>query len=175
MSVMPGCDMRKTHRSVCLSCEKDYDRRDDAPEWEGYCSRACSKAREAHPAWKGTDAGYIAKHMRVHRSRGSAAGCVWGCTAARYEWANLTDDYDDIWDYASMCKLCHERYDQARASMEPGAKHHANAKITEEQALLAIKRVAAGETQVAVALDIGIAQSTLSQIIRGAKWKHLQR
>jgi hypothetical protein len=53
----------------------------------------------------------------VYRERGKAAECIWGCQAPCYEWANLTGDYLDVWDYAPMCKPCHKRFDGAAGMM----------------------------------------------------------
>ena len=63
---------------------------------------------------------YSGAHDRVRRLRGPADRCIFGCIARRYEWANLTGDYPNVNDYAQMCGTCHNRYDQARKSMEPG-------------------------------------------------------
>jgi hypothetical protein len=74
---------------------------------------------DQHPNWKGADAGYDAKHGRVYRLRGPARLCVWGCEeeVTRYEWANLTGDYDDLYDFVQMCALCHHRFDNAVRSV----------------------------------------------------------
>lgn len=74
---------------------------------------------EANPLWKGAAAGSNAKHARVYRERGKADHCVWGChDDFRYEWANLTGNYNDPADYAPMCVLCHRRYDGSRLKTE---------------------------------------------------------
>lgn len=54
-----------------------------------------------------------ASHYRLYQARGKARRCVWGCTARRYEWANLTGDYENPGDYAEMCTSCHHHYDNA--------------------------------------------------------------
>lgn len=74
----------------------------------------------SHHRWRGNRVGYHGAHHRVRKIRGHADHCVFGCQALRYEWANLTGDYTDVWDYAQMCGTCHNRYDVARKSMEPG-------------------------------------------------------
>ena len=71
-------------------------------------------------------------HHRVNYVRGKAASCVWGCVADRYEWANLTDDYDNLNDYAQMCRSCHRRYDFTRASMEEGFVKHSGMQRVEK-------------------------------------------
>lgn len=54
--------------------------------------------------------------MRVDAARGKPSECTQcGTTEARmYHWANLTGNYDDIWDYARMCVPCHRKYDRDR-------------------------------------------------------------
>ena len=57
-------------------------------------------------------------HLRVKYHRGKAATCVWGCESVTgFQWANLTGDYNDINDYANMCRSCHKRFYLAVASM----------------------------------------------------------
>ena len=72
----------------------------------------------ANYKWKGEAATYAAKHMRVRQAKGKASGCSrCGLSAPerRYDWANLTGNYDDVNDFASMCRPCHRRYDYQRA------------------------------------------------------------
>jgi hypothetical protein len=61
-------------------------------------------------------------HRRVAKARGRPAKCErCGATdsSLRYEWANLTGNYEDISDYERMCRTCHKRYDAGRP---PGRK-----------------------------------------------------
>lgn len=65
-------------------------------------------------SWKGSAAGYAALHLRVYTERGCPRKCeVCGTTdrRKRYEWANLTGQYDDPQDYKRMCTSCHHRHD----------------------------------------------------------------
>lgn len=65
--------------------------------------------------WKGADAGYQAKHLRVYRARGKPTTCsVCGTDdpTKTYDWASLTGNYQDIEDFAPMCRSCHRRYDK---------------------------------------------------------------
>lgn len=67
-------------------------------------------------AWKGDNAGYKALHLRVQTERGKPNRCDW-CESAgkdRYEWANLTGNYIDVWDYVRLCVKCHRAYDAKR-------------------------------------------------------------
>lgn len=70
-----------------------------------------------NPRWGGDQVGYSAFHNRVWRARGMPQHCT-RCEASgpgrEYQWANLTGNYADIWDYARMCRTCHNRYDAAR-------------------------------------------------------------
>ena len=71
---------------------------------------------ENNKSWKGSDVGYSALHKRVESQRGCPSICeVCGTLDAdRYEWANLTGDYEDVNDYARMCVICHREYDNNR-------------------------------------------------------------
>jgi hypothetical protein len=74
---------------------------------------------ERNPQWKGSGASYGAFHFRVEAARGKPSQCVC-CDDAdpdgRYEWANLTGRYDDIFDYIRLCVTCHRRFDARRRS-----------------------------------------------------------
>jgi hypothetical protein len=67
----------------------------------------------ANASWKGDKAGYQALHTRVYQSRGRPFPCsVCGTmTAKAYDWANLTGNYQDIQDFAAMCRSCHWKHD----------------------------------------------------------------
>ncbi len=99
----------------CLQCglEKMMQTRLTAQ----FCSKSCSQAGKFNTMWTITPK-YVAQHQRVYVERGKAESCVWGCHHTHYEWANLTGNYDDIFDYASMCKSCHAAYDGARTKCE---------------------------------------------------------
>ena len=62
---------------------------------------------------------YFRQHARVRVKKGSPKFCE-KCgennPLKRYEWANLTGDYDNPDDYMRMCVLCHRGYDKARRS-----------------------------------------------------------
>ena|ERR1017187_2044304 len=129
----------------------------------GYCSKSCANMRH-------DTLGYSANHKRVNASRGPATSCVWGCASDRYEWANLTGDYEDPMDYAQMCNTCNQRYDQARRTMDDGYVP-INSKLTEEIVLLARKRhYEGGESQAALAREYGVDKSTMHLAIIGKNW-----
>ena len=80
--------------------------------------RAAAKRDQRGPAnhmWKGDDAGYQALHLRVHAARGTPSLCSrCGTAEGKFEWANLTGNYEDINDFARMCLSCHRRFDSQR-------------------------------------------------------------
>ena len=71
---------------------------------------------EKNHMWAGDSAGYQALHLRVYSERGAPQHCT-KCGASgggRYEWANLTGNYQDVNDYQRMCVTCHRQFDAAR-------------------------------------------------------------
>jgi len=69
--------------------------------------------RENNPAWKGDNATYAAFHYRIESLRGKPMICS-RCNktdAKRYEWASLTKNYSDPFDYIRLCKSCHSIFD----------------------------------------------------------------
>src|ERR1017187_7317964 len=131
---------RGPHLSACRrskNAQYEYPKGPDHPhEWitcrvcltralvkahgKGFCSKQCSQLGENNSAkWLGSAASYGAVHQRVYRTRGRAEACAWGCASQRrYEWANLTGELHDVFDYTEMCKRCHQRFDFARSTME---------------------------------------------------------
>lgn len=69
---------------------------------------------EKNHAWRGDAAGYQALHLRVRSHRGIPETCVECGSSGPCEWANLTGRYEEVDDYASMCRSCHRRYDRER-------------------------------------------------------------
>ncbi len=65
--------------------------------------------------WKGDDATYSALHLRVQVARGTPSLCSHcGETEGRFEWANLTGNYQDVNDYDRLCCSCHKKLDSKR-------------------------------------------------------------
>ena len=66
---------------------------------------------ENNDSWKGDKATYAAFHCRVENKRGKPKICSMceTTTAKRYEWANMTGKYEDIYDYIRICKSCHHK------------------------------------------------------------------
>lgn len=72
---------------------------------------------EKNSSWKGEKALYGSYHQRVKSNRGRASDygcCVCGAKGQGrfFDWANLTGNYNDIMDYAPMCRPCHREYDK---------------------------------------------------------------
>lgn len=66
--------------------------------------------------WKGDDAGYVAKHMWIHKHFGKANKCQQiGCSfknPKRFEWSNISGKYlREQSDYVMLCCSCHRRID----------------------------------------------------------------
>lgn len=75
-----------------------------------------NQQKEKNSSWVGDKATYAAFHYRVEKERGKPNFCQ-ACGSidkTRYEWANLTGRYNDIFDYARMCVSCHRKYDSKR-------------------------------------------------------------
>lgn len=75
---------------------------------------------EKNHMWRGSAANYQALHLRVESARGKPSRC--SCCdntdpGAKYEWANLSGDYEDINDYARLCVPCHRRLDARRRAV----------------------------------------------------------
>lgn len=87
---------------------------------KGYKARAAAKRNQTganNSSWKGDKATYAALHYRVEAQRGKPSECsICGRTdtGTLYEWANLTGNYQDVADYARMCRNCHRQYDKNR-------------------------------------------------------------
>jgi hypothetical protein len=64
-------------------------------------------------AWKGMNAGYVAKHLWIIKHYGKASKCEL-CVkpAKRYEWSNISGEYlRDRSDYRMLCPSCHRKED----------------------------------------------------------------
>ena len=71
-----------------------------------------------NPSWRGDEAGYQALHLRVESARGKPSECSQcGATEGRFEWANLTGNYQDINDFVRLCVPCHRQMDANRRAI----------------------------------------------------------
>jgi hypothetical protein len=150
----------------------------------GYCSPSCAKAGQNNPwfgasgegtaHWKGDAAGYQGMHTRVRKLRGKPDHCE-RCGSAepgkRYEWASLTHNYADPYDYEQMCVTCHRNYDAA--SYPVGEAHH-QAKLTDKIVRQCRARYAAGDgNTVTLAREFGVTNAAMYNAIKGKTWKHV--
>ena len=63
---------------------------------------------------------YAALHLRVQTIRGTDSKCdTCGTTDPEraYDWANLTGNYADPWDYDRLCRSCHWKLDNKVANL----------------------------------------------------------
>lgn len=95
-----------TTQRVVWSRFKDY----------GYTSRVAKKRDQSgdkNHMWKGVNAGYSSLHRRVERYRGKPRVCSMCETkeAIEYNWASMTQDYANIFDYIRLCRGCHAKMD----------------------------------------------------------------
>ena len=69
----------------------------------------------SNDSWKGSKAGYQALHVRVAEMRGKPSKCeTCGTTDSdrHYDWASMTGNFANIWDYKRLCRSCHWQYDK---------------------------------------------------------------
>lgn len=83
----------------------------------GYKSRIAKKRNqtgEHNDSWRGSEATYKAFHVRVGVLRGKPSLCSMcdNDKAKRYEWANVSGRYENVYDYIRLCKSCHSIFDK---------------------------------------------------------------
>jgi hypothetical protein len=86
--------------------------------------------------------GYSACHAHLRRIRGKANHCeVCGSwePGKKYEWANLTGNYEDPRDYKQMCVPCHKRHD-VPYEKRVAISNHANAICAAKRAQGLVRR-----------------------------------
>ena len=72
-------------------------------------------------AWRGDDCTYGGFHTRVRNLPGRPSECEYCGTSdpdACYDWANLTGNYADIFDYVRLCRRCHKRQHAGHISVD---------------------------------------------------------
>lgn len=83
----------------------------------GIAARKAAKRNQkgaANSNWSGKAISYKGAHNRVAAMRGKPSICeVCGADSLskRYEWANLTGNHYDPYDYKRMCRSCHCKHD----------------------------------------------------------------
>jgi len=103
---------QKGHKFYGDLSKPNYFQKGHEGYWAG--KRRPDMTEENHPAWKGDDVGYCAKHDWVEKYLGKPTVC-WSCgdeEQERYEWANKSGWYKrDLDDWIRLCVSCHRRYD----------------------------------------------------------------
>lgn len=68
---------------------------------------------ENNDSWKGDGAGKQAFHRRLYAKFGKPKKCskCGSVKSKHYDYANLTGNYQDVNDYAPMCRSCHWVFD----------------------------------------------------------------
>lgn len=76
-----------------------------------------------NPQWKGDSAGIEAMHIRLVKRFGKPKEC-WSCGCndknKKYDWANLTGNYQNINDYKRLCRSCHSKLDKKELNFKAG-------------------------------------------------------
>lgn len=130
--------------------------------------------------WRGAMATLSKKHKRLDRRFGKPKKCsVCGAhdDGRTYDWANLTGNYDDMGDFARMCRSCHWKYDQkvknfrgAVGGRRPG-ELHPNAKMSDWM-IIEIRK--STESQRFLADKFKTTQANISIIKNGKAWAHVK-
>lgn len=98
----------------------------------GYKCRVAAKRNqrgERNHQWKGKNAVYSSMHERVYNLKGKPCYCeVCGTTDPniRYEWANVSGDYNDVDGYKRMCVSCHRKFDKSENGVKINVKFRNN-------------------------------------------------
>lgn len=79
---------------------------------------------ERNPNWKGDKCGKDALHSRLYTRFGKPTKCsVCGTTSAKViEYANLSERYLSIYDFAPMCRSCHCKHEGRGVRLSAAAK-----------------------------------------------------
>ena len=127
---------------------------------------------DGNPKWRGDDARYLARHVRVRTERGKASEYTCAeCADPAAEWAQIHDaDPFDIMGYKPMCVKCHRNYDIGKARR---GNNHGRAKVTEDIVRSIRVRYTAGEKQIDLAAEFGVTQGTIHKIVARRIWKEV--
>lgn len=82
---------------------------------------------DANHMWKGDGASKCALHRRLYSRFGEPCKCaICGTTESKhYDYANLSGQYEDLEDYAPMCRSCHCKYDDKIANITGDRRENA--------------------------------------------------
>lgn len=78
-----------------------------------------NQTRERNSHWKGDNVGYKTYHQRVQAQRGKPSRCEMceTTTAKKFEWASMTRDFKNIYDYIRLCVSCHKKFDKIHLNL----------------------------------------------------------
>lgn len=125
---------------------------------------------EGNPNWRGDNAKYLARHVRVRTARGSASDYECECGKTAKEWAHLhdTNPFEPV-NYKPLCVKCHRAYD---APSVLKGENHPRAKLSAEDIQQIREQYAlGGKTQVTLAAEFGVLQGTIHKIVSRKIWK----
>lgn len=121
--------------------------------------------------------GYSSGHKKISQLKGQPKKCEKCGTEdinLRYEWANLTGNYNDIDDYRRMCQPCHIKFDNSATRGENHPKH----KLTEEDVREIRQRYIKGShgpnSTPSLAKEFGVHQRKIWEIVNMKAWKHVK-
>ena len=103
---------------VCKECADSYNVIPSRKTKTSFCSKGCyadwMKKQTPYNKGKFKSQSYGAVHYKVRQLRGKPNECE-DCGESsedkHYEWANISGDYADIYDYKRLCKSCHNIFD----------------------------------------------------------------
>lgn len=122
-----------TQSKLCKQCGETILRIKKLSEkqWsvKKYCSNKCTstgrklskKSRlkislslQENVPWNRGEDNYLAGHYRVKKHRGQPSKCSMceSTTAKQFDWANITRNYLNIYDYIRLCRSCHHKMDR---------------------------------------------------------------
>lgn len=105
--------MSQRIRKVCLNCKTLQLIYSEAK----YCGLKCRNEARRKETDRVGGLTYVGAHRRVAADRGKASKCVICRKGAKFEWANLTGNLEDIEDYIEVCRQCHWRLDYRRVAI----------------------------------------------------------
>lgn len=116
-------------------------------------------------SWKGDKVGYGHLHRRVELAIGKPRRCeqCGTTTAKRYEWANLTGKYEDVFDYKRLCVSCHHTMDGTVANFKGLAR---TPKFSAQMAEQIRIEKASGATAKSLCEKHGVSITTLRRVMR---------
>ncbi len=122
---------------------------------------------------KSGDKGYRQFHYQVEKRRGKPSKCEECGTldAKKYEWANITGDYENTDDYKRLCTSCHRLLDLPIWNHAKGERVGIS-KLTEDDVLF-IRTFRFLFTEKTLARIFNINLSGIGKIVRRETWKHI--